>query len=184
MTTSTPSLSLSQSQRLQMILAPQLRQSLEMLQLPVLELRNLIQQEMERNPTIEDALVNTEPLEIEPGAATAAPAGTPDDEKKPLDFDKEFEVLSKLDDEWRDYFSQDMANRPYTGEDAEKRQFLLDSRGTACGWVGHYLKETPGELEALRQAGKLTFPQAFLLDWLNLFRELTPEMIGRGERGK
>ena len=46
------SLSLSQSQSLQMVLAPQLRQSLEMLQLPIMELRSMIQQELEKNPTI------------------------------------------------------------------------------------------------------------------------------------
>ena len=39
-----------------MVLAPQLRQSLEMLQLPLMELRAMIQQEMEHNPTIEDVV--------------------------------------------------------------------------------------------------------------------------------
>ena len=40
-----------QNQQLQMILAPQLRQSLEMLQAPVLELRAMIRAELERNQT-------------------------------------------------------------------------------------------------------------------------------------
>jgi len=127
MATQSPTMSLSQSQRLQLILAPQLRQSLEMLQLPVLELRNLIQQELERNPTIEDATVNTETLEIEPTAEKTTPEAAVEEEKKPLDFEKEFEVLSKLDAEWRDYFFQDLASRPYSADDDEKRQYLLDS---------------------------------------------------------
>ena len=38
---------MTQDQRLQMILAPQLRQSLEMLQAPVLELRAMIRAELD-----------------------------------------------------------------------------------------------------------------------------------------
>ena len=47
---------LSQTQTLsqQQVLAPQLQQSLQILQAPMLELRNLIQQEIQTNPTLED----------------------------------------------------------------------------------------------------------------------------------
>jgi len=113
-------LSLSQRQQLQMVLAPQLRQSLEMLQLPVLELRALIQQEIEQNPTIEEKLAENEKVEIEPGDGQTEDA-------KELDFDKEFEALSQLDEEWRDYFFQEAESRPYSTEAAERRQFILDS---------------------------------------------------------
>lgn len=106
-----------------MILAPQLRQSLEMLQLPMLELRTMLRQEMERNPTIEDI---TDPQEIsvdaEQPVATAA-----DQVENPLDFDKEFDELTKLDAEWRDYFLQGMENAPSSEDAEERRQFLLDS---------------------------------------------------------
>ena len=115
------SLSLSQRQQLQMILAPQLRQSLEMLQLPILELRAMIQQEIEKNPTLEEIPIEPEQVEVpqvEQGTTSEA---------KELDFDKDFEALAKLDAEWRDYFFQDRENRPYTIDDAEKRQFFMDS---------------------------------------------------------
>jgi len=39
----------TQEQRLQMVLAPQLRQSLQLLQVPALELRTLVQQELQKN---------------------------------------------------------------------------------------------------------------------------------------
>jgi RNA polymerase sigma-54 factor len=118
----TQTMSLTQSQQLQMVLAPQLRQSLEMLQLPILELRALIQQEMEQNPTLEEGAIDTPTLEIEPTA-------TAEDNRKAeeLDFEKEYEALAKLDDEWRDYFFQDLQSRPYSSDGEEKRQFLLDS---------------------------------------------------------
>ena len=118
----TQTMSLTQSQQLQMILAPQLRQSLEMLQLPILELRAMIQQEVEQNPTIEEGVTDSPTEEIEPDP-------TPEEREKTeeLDFEKEYEVLAKLDEEWRDYFFQDMQARPYSRDNDEKRQFLLDS---------------------------------------------------------
>jgi RNA polymerase sigma-54 factor len=127
MNTPSQSMAMSQTQRLQMVLAPQLRQSLEMLQLPILELRTLLQQEMEQNPTIEESPSQDEPIEIEPGASQPDATEPESEKKEPLDFDKEIEALAKLDDEWRDYFLQDRASNPRTDEQEEKRQFFLDS---------------------------------------------------------
>ena len=112
-------LSQTQSQRLSMVLAPQLRQSLELLQVPMLELRTLVQQEMEQNPTLEDQPMEAEQIEIEPSAT----------EKKDEDpaLKDEFEKLARLDDEWRDYFNQNQGSPRYSSEEAAKRQFFLDS---------------------------------------------------------
>ena len=56
---------LRQSLALQHVLSPQLQQSLLILQTPLLELRNLVQQEMETNPVLEE-------LPEEQGTTTAA----------------------------------------------------------------------------------------------------------------
>ena len=101
-----------------MVLAPQLRQSLELLQVPMLELRTLVQQEMEQNPTLEDQALETEQLEIEP----ALNASEEEDA-----FKDEFDKLAKLDDEWKDYFNQNQSRQPYSSEEAARRQFFLDS---------------------------------------------------------
>ncbi len=61
---------------------------------------------------------------------------------------------------------------------AELRQFLLRSRGLAAGWIGHFPSESVAELEALRQSKKITLPQAAYLGWIELFREIGPEMTG------
>lgn len=58
-----------QEQRMQTVLAPELRQSLQYLQVPLLELQNLIQQEIETNPTLEENPVESEQIEIEPGTS-------------------------------------------------------------------------------------------------------------------
>src|SRR5215470_6742825 len=84
-----------QSLALQQVLSPQLQQSLLILQTPLLELRNLVQQEMETNPVLEElpgALSGDERSEGESSA---------DD-----NFKNEFEKLASLDEEWRDYMAQ------------------------------------------------------------------------------
>ena len=122
-----------------MILAPQLRQSLEMLQLPMLELRAVIQQEMESNPTIEDV---TDPHEISTDSEKPAPASTPQ-EDAPLDFDnnKDVDALTQLDAEWRDYFLQGMENAPPSEDAEDHRQFLLDSMRQPVSLQDHLLEQ-------------------------------------------
>ena len=114
------SLSMTQDQRQVMVLAPQLRQSLEMLQVPMLELRALIQKELEQNPTLEEIVPDHESVEVEG-------ANSDMDTQDELDFKEEFEVLAKLDEEWRDYFFQDDYVRSRSAADDEKRQYFLDS---------------------------------------------------------
>ena len=147
------SFSLSQQQRQMMVLAPQLRQSLEMLQLPMLELRAMIQQEMESNPTIED-VVSSQEISLEAAAAEAnggreeegaasdaAAAATPAEAEAPLDFDSEIDALSRLDSEWRDYFLQNLQNNPYSSQDEERRQFMFDSLPQPVSLQGHLLEQ-------------------------------------------
>lgn len=115
------SLQLSQDQRMHMVLAPQLRQSLEMLQAPALELRAMIRAELDQNPTLEEVSAETTPIEVEPTIT-----GESEDQKS-LDFRKEFEILARLDDEWKEYFFQERENRPHTSADDERHNFLIDS---------------------------------------------------------
>jgi len=94
------------------VLAPQLQQSLQILQAPMLELRTLIQQEVISNPTLEED-------EMEP---------TIEDKKQEHDeFQEEFERLAKLDEEWRDYMAQSQSYSGRSAEDEERRQFFFDS---------------------------------------------------------
>lgn len=100
------------------ILSPQLRQSLEILQAPTLELRTLVRKEMEQNPALEEQAMEMERIEIEPEK--------PEKNAEEEAFDAEFDKLAKLDDEWRDYFNQTGTPRS-SKEDEERRQHLFDS---------------------------------------------------------
>ncbi|MBU6400674.1 MAG: cellulase family glycosylhydrolase [Verrucomicrobia bacterium] len=63
---------------------------------------------------------------------------------------------------------------PLSCSGAELEQFLLASRGFACGWIGHYDGRTPTEYDALERAGKLTLAQGMYREWLRLFVRLKP----------
>ena len=60
----------------------------------------------------------------------------------------------------------------------DERDFLLQSRTLAAGWIGQYPDQTSEELAALKQSGKITLAQAMYLGWIDLFRELGPQMLG------
>jgi RNA polymerase sigma-54 factor len=109
-----------QSLALQQVLSPQLQQSLLVLQTPLLELRNLVQQEMETNPVLEE-------LPDEPGPDAQDDAESSVDDN----FKDEFEKLASLDEEWRDYMAQSASSGAdgfrSSGEAKDKRQFFFDS---------------------------------------------------------
>jgi len=109
-----------QSLALQQVLSPQLQQSLLVLQTPLLELRNLVQQEMETNPVLEE-------LPDEPGSDAQSEGEPPIDDS----FKDEFEKLASLDEEWRDYMAQSASSGgdgfQRSREAQDKRQFFFDS---------------------------------------------------------
>ena len=126
-----------------MVLSPQLQQSLALLQAPVLELKAMIEQELQQNPVLEDMPgmeMNEEGGETRADEAAAAadptepPADTqydPATEKpsnEPVDkFEAELQRLLQMDQEWRDHFSASNVPSRNTPEDEERRQFMFDS---------------------------------------------------------
>jgi len=103
----------SQNLALQQILAPQLQQSLLILQTPLLELR------METNPVLEE-LPDDPSLDGPNGAEPSADTN----------FKEEFEKLASLDEEWRDYMAQSSSYSGGSREARDKRQFFFDSIAT------------------------------------------------------
>ena len=130
-----------------LVLAPQLQQSLALLQAPMLELKALVEQELQQNPVLEEVEGSELELPEKPvadtgdtsdAAAAPDPAERADDLPADADFDKaepapaddfqeEFDKLVQLDQEWRDNFSQTNSPIRQTTEDEERRQFMFDS---------------------------------------------------------
>jgi RNA polymerase sigma-54 factor len=146
---------LRQRQTQSLVLAPQLRQSLKILQVAALDLRSVIQEELQSNPTLEELpmdAMSVEKAQPETGESdangddTAASAeGTPEQAADPkgdeMDFSKEFEILGKIDDDWRDYMSSAGGAQPYSSEDAERRQHFFDSVATETSLQEHLMRQ-------------------------------------------
>lgn len=137
------SLQLSQKMALSQVLAPQLQQSLALLQAPTLELKALVEQELEQNPVLEEmAMIDMDHEEktirgeadrdaadpAEPPADTTFDPASEKPSTEPVDdFQAQFERLSQIDQEWRDSYSHSNAPLRQSEEDEEKRQYMFDS---------------------------------------------------------
>jgi RNA polymerase sigma-54 factor len=88
---------------LQQTLSPQMQQSLNVLQAPLTELRQLVDAELRANPALE---------EIAP-------------EKPSL---SEAEESSPIEEQWNEYYAQRSTSEPWTKEALERRQHFLDSQ--------------------------------------------------------
>lgn len=64
----------------------------------------------------------------------------------------------------------------------DERDFLLRSRGLAHGWMGHWPDESPARLAELKETGKATIQDAIWLSWVELFKEIDPQMTGGKSR--
>lgn len=135
---------LQQTQKLTqtLVLAPQLRQSLKILQVPAIELRSAILEELQSNPVLEE-------LPMESGVSLDVPGGDSDADARSADdsgdtemnFEKDFEVLNQLSEDWKEYFAQESRNNVYSSEAAERRQHFFDSLTAETSLQEHLLRQ-------------------------------------------
>jgi RNA polymerase sigma-54 factor len=96
----------------QQTLSPQMQQSLQLLQTPVAELRQMVAAELAANPLLEEVSGVS-------SATVEDPADSPEGEEKSF----------TLQDEWRDYMPQATMGS-YSAEAEERRRFLFESQST------------------------------------------------------
>ena len=120
-----------------MVLAPQLRQSLKILQVPAMELRSTILEELESNPTLEELPYDDISIEAPDEGLSKGDSGESDSEvertespteaSERLDFKDEYKVLERMGEDWKEYWNEEAGEIPYTSEDARRRQYFFDS---------------------------------------------------------
>ena len=153
---------LRQRQTQSLVLAPQLRHSLKILQVAALDLRSVIQEELQSNPTLEELPMEGESLDKpqeeaatdrdsdngtagknDSDAQDASPPNDDEGKRDEMDFskDKEFEILGKMDEDWRDHMASVGGTQPYTSEDAEKRQHFFDSLVSETSLQEHLMQQ-------------------------------------------
>ncbi len=134
-----------QKQTQNLVLAPQLRQSLKILQVPALELRSAILEELQTNPLLEELGNNDESLDAEevepspdeievektdefPEEITPEPEGKEkesekesdsepeiQDEVQDLDFSDEFAVLKEMEEDLREHYENEFEGEAKLG---------------------------------------------------------------------
>jgi RNA polymerase sigma-54 factor len=153
------------------VLAPQLRQSLKILQAPALELRHTILEELQNNPLLEEMPMEGVSLEQQSEDNDPERNGESDstpDAKEEMRFQNDFEILRKLDEDWRDHFQQNASQNVYTREDAERRQHFFDSLVSETSLPEHLLSQADladgekGRHDALRYLVGSLNDQGFL----------------------
>ena len=97
-------------------LSPQMQQSLNILQAPLTELRQLVETELRENPVLE---------EVAPEVPEAAPRGE----------------SSGLNDEWNEYYAQRAVAEPWSREALERRQHFFDSQIRPVTLPEHLLEQ-------------------------------------------
>ncbi len=147
--------SFHQRQTQQLVLAPQMRQSLKILQVAALDLRATIQEELQSNPTLEEMPMDD--MSLEKATENNDNKGTPsDDSREELDFSKDFQVLEKIGQDWHDHMSDTGGVRQSSTEDEERRQHFFDSLTTETSLQQHLMQQAEmadhpaGILEGLR----------------------------------
>ena len=148
-----------QKQTQNLVLAPQLRQSLKILQVPALELRSAILEELQTNPLLEEFGTNDESLDAEieesspdeieteefpeeKNEATESSEETNEEieleqnqieDLDDLDFSDEFAILKEMEEDLREHFESEYEGEAKLGnsEAEEKKKVLF--RFSGCG---------------------------------------------------
>jgi RNA polymerase sigma-54 factor len=183
--------------RQQMILAPRMIQSMEILQLPIMALQERIQQELQENPVLE--LRDTSKDELAPGEEAAefqVEKNDATDPTKELVIDskggneEDFDRLAKINDDWGDHFNED--HRPSSNridDEGDRRHDFEQNMPSRPQSLQEYLNEQLAFVECLAEQLRLVKHLVMHLDghgWLTTPMEdiirtyeapVTPEQV-------
>lgn len=121
------SIALQQAQRQSqnLTLAPQLQNSLKILQVPAVELRNSILEELEVNPLLEELAMDSISIDAFSENQTGTESAEPE---KEANFDNDdFSILERMAENLRDQYGPDDTSMQYTSEDANRREHFMNS---------------------------------------------------------
>lgn len=119
---------------------PKMQQAISLLQAPVLEISQIIDAEMEKNPMLE--------MIEEYGEETNKEDGDP----KEVEVDhNDFEIMQKLDDEYRDFFDQSGSYQSKSRKEEQKKLFLEHSIIAPETLYGHLMNQSRETFETEKE---------------------------------
>ena len=129
----------AQKQAQSLVLAPQLRHSLKILQAPAMELRTSILEELQANPLLEELPVENS-VSVEENAESLNENERDSDEE--LQFNAEdFSVLERMNEDMREQFAQENSGQSTTTEDEERREHFFNSLTEGVSLQQHLIEQ-------------------------------------------
>jgi len=127
-----------QKQSQSLVLAPQLRNSLKILQAPAVELRTSILEELQANPLLEELAIDSISVEEhreEPNANEL-------DQDEELDFNADdFSAIERMSEDMREHYALENTGQSYTSEDEERREHFMNSLTTSTSLQQHLIEQ-------------------------------------------
>ena len=127
-----------QKQSQTLVLAPQLRNSLKILQAPAVELRTSILEELQTNPLLEELAIDSISVEEhreEPNANEL-------EQDEEIEFDPEdFSALERMSEDMREHYAQENTGQSHTSEDEERREHFMNSLTTSVSLQQHLIEQ-------------------------------------------
>lgn len=127
-----------QKQTQSLVLAPQLRNSLKILQAPAVELRTSILGELQANPLLEELAIESISVEQQ----NEEPRSNELEQDEETDFNPEdFSALERMSEDMREYYAQENTGQSYTSEDQERREHFMNSLTTSVSLQQHLIEQ-------------------------------------------
>ncbi|NBB78877.1 MAG: RNA polymerase factor sigma-54 [Verrucomicrobia bacterium] len=127
-----------QKQAQTLVLAPQLRNSLKILQAPAMELRTSILEELQANPLLEELPIESISVEEQQDASNENERNADEE----LDFNAEdYSVLERMSEDMREQYAQENSGQTHTSEDEERREHFLNSLTQSVSLQQHLIEQ-------------------------------------------
>lgn len=127
-----------QKQTQSLVLAPQLRNSLKILQAPAFELRTSILEELNANPLLEELPIESISIEDH----RDLPNENEREANEELDFNSEdFSVLDKMNEDMREYYAQENTGQSHSVKDDERRNYFMNSLTESLSLQQHLISQ-------------------------------------------
>jgi RNA polymerase sigma-54 factor len=127
-----------QKQSQSLVLAPQLRNSLKILQAPAVELRTSILEELQANPLLEELPIDSISVEEQRGETNENER----DQDEELAFNPDdFTALERMSEDMRDQYSLENTGQTHTTEDEERRDHFMNSLTTSVSLQQHLIEQ-------------------------------------------
>ena len=133
------SLQQTQKQSQTLTLAPQLQNSLKILQAPATELRTSILEELQTNPLLEELAVNS--LSIDEYENNQE--SDEDSKEDEVNFDKDdFSILEHMVEDLQEQYGAEDTGLQYTTEDAKHREYFMNSLTEGVSLQQHLIEQS------------------------------------------